>query len=169
MAPTLYYNSCMSTARIVFQMKYKTYKVPGLPRQLQTHIDHKYTVPSPEYLEVVNGFFAQCPPHIAFSTSVLSTSSNEEWSPNDIPQHHHSLYTPSQIPTAQHNEWNAAVQQPVECVSRTYAQDTMDCSASHQGEAELSQKYGSESTPSSEEYLIERNPFDEGPDDGRYV
>ncbi|KAF8907914.1 hypothetical protein CPB84DRAFT_1768038 [Gymnopilus junonius] len=139
------------------------------PTRNAYYMDHGYIVPSPEYLEVVNGIFAQWPPHIAFSTSVPSTSSNEEWSPNDIPQHHHSLYIPSQIPTAQHNEWNMAVQQPVECLSRTCAQDTMDCSASHQGEAELNQQYRSKSTPSSEEYLIERNPFDEGPDDGRYV
>ncbi|KAF8907906.1 hypothetical protein CPB84DRAFT_1959457 [Gymnopilus junonius] len=124
-------------------------------------------VPSPEYLEVVNGFFAQYPPHTAFSTSVLSMSSNEEWSPNGIPQHHHSLYTPSQIPTAQHNEWAFAFQHLVEEILKERDQDPTDSSTFHQGEAEANQHLRSKSTPSSEEYLIEqKNPFNEGPDNG---
>lgn len=124
-------------------------------------------MPSPDYQWEIEPFFAQFPPAMTSLTSVPQMSSIDKLLPNVIPQHH-LLYIPSQIPTSEHNEWDLALQQLVAGVLRERGQDLSDSSATHQGETEQNQKYISDSTPSSEEYLIEqKNPFNEGLDDGR--
>ncbi|KAF8907911.1 hypothetical protein CPB84DRAFT_1768016 [Gymnopilus junonius] len=133
---------------------------PSLQRRQDAHAHASISneiqnlrAPSPNYEREIDAFFADFPPQMISLTSLPSM--------NDVlrnAQQPPPFHVPQPVPITPNNEWDSA--------SNNCAQDTMDCSASHQEEAELHQNSESESTPSSEEYLIERNPFDEGPDDG---
>ncbi|KAF8907907.1 hypothetical protein CPB84DRAFT_1767978 [Gymnopilus junonius] len=92
---------------------------------------------------------------------------------NNIPhstEQHPSLDDQVQQHRVPGNVRHSPLQQSIQTapLSSSYTQWQPEYSAHHQGEAETNSKQRSESSPSSEEYLIERSTFDEEPDNGSF-